>query len=58
MEGIRFFSFLQLNNLLNFSYSLMKIHQKNAIDNINFNQSDELAKINGVSAVTVLEGIL
>ena len=36
----------------------MKIHPKNEIDKINFNKSDEFAKINGVSAVAILEGLL
>ena len=36
----------------------MKIHQKDAIKKKDFHESDKLAKINGVSAVTILEGFL
>jgi len=37
---------------------MIKIHPKNAIKKKDFNESDKLAKINGVSAVTILEGFL
>ena len=36
----------------------MKIHPKDAIEKKDFGEIDEFAKINGVSAVIILEGFL